>query len=198
MTRHRLAFLAAAAVGALAAPALAQDGPPPPAPGWADPQVPYPGPRMPMVHGADRVGPENAGAPFAPPPPPGAYPGGPPPYPAPPMIHGPMARGPVPPGPMAWGAPGAAYGYAYQYGAGPAPCGCAAYAMPPVMWVPVPIETRYSYSPPIRHEHEVVEVQVTRERVAETVSTPVHHETKYVKSTAPAKYVKEKVVKTTK
>jgi hypothetical protein len=99
---------------------------------------------------------------------------------------------------MTWSTPGAGYGYGYQYGAAPAPCGCAAYPAPPVMWVPVPIQTRYSYSPPIRHDREVVEEKVISERVAETVTAPVKRETKYVKSSAPAKYTKKKVVKTTK
>jgi hypothetical protein len=194
MTRHSLAFFGAIAAAAIAAPATAQDGPPPP-PAWGDPQAPhYLGPQaMPMPpYPQGAPGPDRAGAPFVPPPPVG-YPGAPVPYPP-----APIAPGATPHGAMGWGPPVAAYGYGYQYGGGPAPCGCAAYPAPPMMWVPVPIQTRYSYSPPIRHDREVVEETVTRERVVETVSTPVHRETKYVKSAAPAKYTKKKVVKTTK
>ena len=95
MTRHWPAFLATVAVAA-AAPAFAQDRPPPPA--WADPQV------------VD--GPPGAGAPFAPLPP-GAYPL-PGPLPVPP---GAMLPGP----PHAWGP-----GSPYPFGAPAAPCGCAA------------------------------------------------------------------------
>lgn len=204
MTRHSLAFLATIALAALSAPALAQDGPPPPPPGvpmpgpppgWVDPQAPqYPAPYGlpgdPYHHGHSDRGPDHAGAPFVHPGPPESYPEGPAPYPPGPMAHGPMAwRGPAM-------APGYGYGYGLQPGAVPAPCGCAASALPPVMWVPVPVETRYRYSAPVRRESVVVEEHVIRERVAERV--PVHHETKYVKSAPPTKYTKSKVVKTTK
>jgi hypothetical protein len=66
-----------------------------------------------------------------------------------------------------------------------------------MMWVPVPIETRYRYSAPIRHEQEVVEEHVVRRQVVETKTVPVQRETKYVKS-APTKYTKSKTVRTTK
>jgi hypothetical protein len=105
MTRHWPAFIAAVAVAA-AAPAWAQDRPPPP--GWGDPQAPD--------------GPPVAGAPFVPPSP-GAYPlPGPPPFPPGPM---------PPPPPGAWGP-----GPAYPYAPAATPCGCGApayaYAWVPV------------------------------------------------------------------
>lgn len=201
MTRHCLAYVAAAALTAAAAPAFAQAGPPPPGamppgppPGWVDPQAPqYPGPdgmpREGYRHGPDGDGPDHAGVPFRHPLPPGAYPDGPGRYPP----------GPMMPAPMPWGGPGPAYGgygYANQYGAGPATCGCA--ALPPVMWVPVPVETRYRYSAPIRHERQIVEERVVRERVVETKTVPVRREAKYVKSAPHPKYTKDKVVRTTK
>jgi hypothetical protein len=66
------------------------------------------------------------------------------------------------------------------------------------MWIPVPIQSRYLYSPPIRHEKEVVEEHVVREQVVETKTVPARRETKYVKSAAPARATKGKVVRTTK
>jgi len=203
MTRHCLAYVAAAALtAAAAAPAFAQDGPPPPPgamppgppPGWVHPQAPqYPGPdgmpRDGYRHGPEGAGPDHAGVPFRRPLPLGAYPGEPGPYPAGPMMHGPVS----------WGGPGPAYGgygYGYQYSSGPAACGCA--ALPPVMWVPVPVETRYRYSAPIRHEREIVEERVVREKVVEAKTVPVRRETKYVKSAPSTKYTKDKIVRTTK
>jgi len=94
MTRHWSAFVATITVALAAAPAVAQDRPPPPA--WADPQ----GPDQPPM----------AGAPFVPPPP-MVYPlRGPVPFPPGPM--------PVPPP----GVPGP--DFAYHYGGAAAPCGC--------------------------------------------------------------------------
>jgi hypothetical protein len=106
---------------------------------------------------------------------------------------------PYPPGPMGWhGGPGPVvgpdYAYGYQYAAGPAPCGCGGYT---VTWVPIRIETRYRYSPPIRREREIVEERVVSHEVVETKTVPVRRETKYVKP-APIKMTKSKVVKTTK
>jgi len=66
------------------------------------------------------------------------------------------------------------------------------------MWMPVPVETRYRYSAPIRHEREIVEERVVREKVVETKTVPVKRETKYVKSAPRTKYTKDKVVRTTK
>lgn len=179
MTRHLLAFAAATAFATAAMPAAAQDdGPPPPA--WVDPQAPpYPGP-PPMAAG-------GPGAPFAHPLPPGVYPA---PYP-PQAAPYPGGPGLYDRGPMVWhGEEGPAYGsgaghwYAYQFGG--APCGCPSYT-----WVPVPIETHYRYSAPLRHVEEVVEEKVVRERV------PAPREVKYVK-TVPAKVTKDKVVRSTK
>lgn len=177
MPRHLLSFAAATALGAAAAPAMAQDHAPPP-PAWDDPQAPrYPGP-PPMT-----AGPEEHGAPFVHRLPPGVYPqpyppqAGPYPYPGGP--------GPYAEGPMVWhGEEGSSYWYAYQ-SAG-APCGCPSYT-----WVPQPIETRYRYSPPLRHVEEVVEEKVVRERA------PARRAVKYVKA-APAKITKNKVVRSTK
>jgi hypothetical protein len=101
----------------------------------------------------------------------------------------------VPPAPYP-GGPGFAYGSPYV--SGPAPCGCGGGYT--VTWVPIRIETRYRYSPPIRHEREVVEEHVVSRPVVETKIVPVKRTTKYVKR-APAKVTKitkGKVVKTTK
>jgi hypothetical protein len=96
------------------------------------------------------------------------------------------------PGPVY--APGGGYVYGYQEGAPAAPCGCGGgYA---VTWVPIRIETRYTYTPAIRHEREVVEESVVRQEVVETKTVPVR-ERKYVRA-APAKPTKGKVVRTTK
>jgi hypothetical protein len=89
----------------------------------------------------------------------------------------------------AYGA-GAGGGYWYAFQAG-APCGCPGYT-----WVPVPIETHYRYSAPIRHVEEVVEDKVVREEVVETKTVPVRRQTKYVK--AAPKVTKGKVVKSSK
>ena len=190
MPRHLLAFAAAALVGVAAMPAAAQDHAPPP-PAWGDPQAPhYPGP-PPMP-----AGPDGYGAPFAHPLPPGTYPGGPIPYPPQAMPHS-GGPGPYERGPMVWhGEEGPAYGagssYWYAYQAGGAACGCPSYT-----WVPVPIETHYRYSAPLRHVEEVVEEKLVRERVAESKIVPVRRATKYVKA-APAKVTKGKVVHSTK
>jgi hypothetical protein len=103
---------------------------------------------------------------------------------------------------MAWqSAPGrgyaadGGYAYGYQYGAPAAPCGCGGGYT--VTWVPIRIETRYRYSPPIRREREIVEERVVSHEVVETKTVPVRRETKYVKP-APVKLTKSKVVKTTK
>jgi hypothetical protein len=93
-------------------------------------------------------------------------------------------------GPAYGAGSGAGYWYAYQ--AGGAPCGCPGYT-----WVPVPIETHYRYSAPIRRVKEVVEEKVVREPVVEQKIVPVRRAVKYVK-TAPAKVTKSKVVKSTK
>jgi hypothetical protein len=102
--------------------------------------------------------------------------------------------------------PAGGYGYGYEYHSGPAaaPCGCASYALPPVMWMRVPIETHYRYSPPIRRVQETVERRVIREQVVETKTVPVrtskYVRTKYVKTAAPkmVKETKGKTVRTTK
>ncbi len=187
MTRHLLALAAATAFGAAAAPAVAQDGPPPP-PARTDPQsAPYPAPPP------ASAGPDGYGAPYAHPLPPGVYPGRP--YPPQAM---PYPAGSYPHGPMAWrGEGGPAYGgigssYWYVYQTGGAPCGCPGYT-----WVPVPVETHYRYSAPVRHVEEVVEEKVVREQVVEKKVAPVRREVKYVK-TAPAKVTKSKVVKRAK
>jgi hypothetical protein len=183
MPRHLLAFAAVTTLSTAAMPAAAQDHAPPP-PAWGDPQAPrYPAP-PPMS-----AGPDGRGAPFAHPLPPGVYPQ---PYP-PQAVPYPYPAGPGPyaDGPMIWhGEEGSSYWYAYQ-SAG-APCGCPSYT-----WVPVPIETRYRYSAPVRHVEEVVERKVVREKVVESKIVPVRPTTKYVKS-APAKVTKGKVVHTTK
>jgi hypothetical protein len=134
--------------------------------------------------------------------PPPAYPHGPMPGAD---AHGDWRGGPMP-GPMEWrGGPAGGYAYAYEYQAGPAaaPCGCPGY-VPQVMWMRVPVETRYRYSPPLRHVEEIVETRVVREQVVQTRTVPVratkYVKTKYVKS-APTKMVKEtngKVVRTSK
>nr|WP_166177737.1 hypothetical protein [Altererythrobacter segetis] len=183
MTRHLLAFAAATVLGAAATPAAAQDRSPP-RPAWDGPQGPhYPDP-MPPPHHSD-------GAPFAHPLPPGVYPqpypsqvepypGGPGPY-----EHRPLAGQGE--GGLAYGG-GSSYWYAYQSGG--APCGCPSYT-----WIPVPIETRYRYSAPLRHVDEVVEEKVVREQVSERKIVPAQAATKYVKL---AKVPKGKTVRTTK
>lgn len=183
MTRRCLAFLAATAMAAVAAPAIAQDGPPTPPPEWTAPQTPDSSgpdaaPQSRDRHAPGEDSPNNAGAPFAHHGPPGAYRGG-----AAPFSPESGSRGPT-----AWGAPGSAYGYGYRYGAAPTPCGCAGYAYPPVMWVRVPIETRYRYSAPIRHEKDVVHENVVGENVAETKTVPVRT-TRHTRSSAK-KYTK--------
>jgi hypothetical protein len=204
MTRHWITLAAAAATfGTVATPAAAQDGPPP---GWTDPQVPdhrapHAMPEGPGGRDAYVVpeGPGYPGAPYAHPLPPGGYPDAP--------MRAPQGYGQWrdarPAGPGAWHGDGRygygeGYGYAYQGGAVGAPCGCPGYM---VTWVPVPIETRYRYSPPIRHEREVVEEHVVHETVVETKTVPVRSSkyvrTKYVKS-APAKVTKGKVGRATK
>jgi len=185
MTRHLLASAAATALGTAAMPAAAQDQAPPP-PAWVDPQAPhYPGP-PPMPA-------DGHGAPFAHPLPPGAYP---PPYPP---RAGPYPGGPGPHerGPMVWdGEEGPAYGsgssYWYAYQSGGAACGCPSYT-----WVPVPIQTHYRYSAPLRHVEEIVEEKVIREEVVESKTIPVRREVKYVKA-APRKVTEGKVVRATK
>jgi hypothetical protein len=86
-------------------------------------------------------------------------------------------------------------GYESDPGPGPAPCGCGGYTM---TWVPIRIETRYHYSPAIRHEREVVEEQIVNDEVVEHYSTPVRG-AKYTK-TAPTKMTKQtkKVTRSTK
>lgn len=177
MTRHSLALVAASVLLAAAMPAAAQDAPPAPvphpaAPAWADPQAPH--------YPASPAGPDYAGAPFARPLPPGAYPGGPAPYPD--------YSEPLPP--LPWhGEAGPGYGYHGEYGYLPAPCGCAGYGYP-VMWVRVPIETRYSYSEPVRHEKTIVEERTVHETV------PARR-TKYVPPPA-TKMTKGKIVRSAK
>jgi hypothetical protein len=92
----------------------------------------------------------------------------------------PFAR-PLPPEPLA--------PYAYRYTANP--CGCPSYAFPAVSWVPVPIQTRYLYSAPIRHESEVVEEKIVEEQVAPRVRARPNR--------APARsHARSKVVRTTR
>lgn len=167
MTRRLLAFIATIFVAAGTSPALANDDPP--APAWVDPQAPG--------------DPEDFGGAEA--------------------LHGPWRPGPwapgvpYPGGPMAWhGAAGAdGYAYAIASGGAAAPCGCASpgYAM---VWVPVRIETRYRYTPAIRHEREVVEHETVPAEIVETKSVPVR-QSKYVK-VAPAKPARSKIVRSTK
>lgn len=79
--------------------------------------------------------------------------------------------------------------YAYRYTANP--CGCPGYAFPAVSWVPVPIQTRYLYSAPIRHESEVVEEKIVEEQVAPPVRARPNR--------APARsHARSKVVRTTR
>jgi hypothetical protein len=183
MTRHLLAFAAATAFGAAAIPAAAQDGPPPP-PEWADPQAPHYPPPVPR---------DGYGAPFAHPLPSGVYPQ---PYP-PQAVPYPGGPEPYHGGPMVWqgdGEPayGSGGGYWYAYQSGAPSCGCPAYT-----WMPVPIETRYSYSAPRRHVQEVVEEKVVRDTVVEPKIVPARPATKYVKA-RPPKVTKSKVVRSTK
>lgn len=173
MTHQWLAFAAVTALAAAASPAIAQDRAPAP-PAWADPQ----------------------GAPYPPPPPRPAGPEGYAPHhdhPLPPGVY-PEARGPDSYRPMIWHGEGSsAYdvdgGYWYAYQTGGAPCGCPSYT-----WMPVPIETRYRYSAPLRHVEETVESRVVRERVVERKIVPVKRSTKYLKAT-PAKVAKVRVTK---
>jgi hypothetical protein len=193
MTRHCLAFLTASVLAAVAMPALAQNAPPPPPaevppPTWVDPQAPqYPGPdALPhdgAWHGAQKDRPDFTGAPFARPLPRDGYREGP---------------APNPRGPMGWGPVGPDYGFANRYGAGPTPCACGGYAYPPVVWVRVPVETRYRYSAPLRHENQLVEERVVKEDVAETKIVPAHRKTKYAKSPRRPKQTKGKVIRKTK
>ena len=208
MISRRIATTAAVALMMAAVPAAAQDQPPPPMqppappPGWVDPQAPhYPGPA---------AGPQWGYPPPGQPLPPGAYPDAPGAYRAAPdgryegrpERYRPMPA-PYPPGPGGWhgamGSVGPAYGYPPEQGYAPGPCGCAAYAYPPVAWVQVPVETRYRYSPPIRHVTERVERRVINRVVTETRKVPVRV-TKYVKTAkpVPTKMTKSKVVRTTK
>jgi hypothetical protein len=79
--------------------------------------------------------------------------------------------------------------YAYRYAE--TPCGCPGYAYPAVSWVPVPIQTRYFYSAPIRHESEVVEERIVEEQVAPPVRARPNR--------APARsHARSKVVRTTR
>jgi hypothetical protein len=81
--------------------------------------------------------------------------------------------------------------YAYRYTANP--CGCPGYAFPAVSWVPVPIQTRYLYSAPIRHESEVVEEKIVEEQVA----PPVRARPNRAPARSP-RHAKSKVVRTTR
>jgi len=179
MTRPWPAFVAALAI-AVAAPAFAQDRPPPP--GWTDPQAPEGPPGW-----VDRRAPEGppvVGAPFVPPPPPGAYPmSGPVPFP-------PGAMPPPPPGAWESGSP-------YPYGPAATPCGCggAAYAY---TWVPVQIRTHYLYSPAIERVREVPEEHVVYHEAVESRTARVRGKTKYVKSTRPVKLTKGKAIRSVK
>jgi hypothetical protein len=197
MMRLWLASAAVTALSAAAAPALAQTAPlEVPRSGRTDP----PAQRVLDVHagpyaqGAPAL-PVYPGAPYAQPLPPGAT------MPAPP-VPGPLwAGGAAPPayGAMAWQGPGPVIGANYAYGAGNAagavPCGCGGGYT--VNWVPVQVETRYSYSPAIRHERQVVENVVVPHEVVETRTVPVR-QTKYVKTARPTKMTKVRVTKRTK
>jgi hypothetical protein len=109
-------------------------------------------------------------------------------YPGAPFAR-PLPPGAVPPQPYP-DEPGFAYGSPYPPGA--TPCGCGAGYT--VTWVPIRIETRYRYSPPIRHEREVVEEHMVSRPVVETKIVPVKPATKYVKQ-APTRITKSKVTK---
>jgi hypothetical protein len=188
MPRHWLAFTAATALSAASAPALAQSAsPPPPQPA---PTVPY-SQRAPDAHaviyaqGAPAL-PAYTGAPYAPPmaAPPGV-----------PMPGALWAGGAVANtyGAMQWqGGPGPVAGPSYAYGAayaaGAVPCGCGGGYT--VNWVPIQVDTRYSYSPAIRHEHQVVEIVVVPHEVVETRTVRVRPRAQYVKTTRPTKFSK--------
>jgi hypothetical protein len=184
MTRHWLAFAAATALGGAGAPALAQNAPPAPPPAWVDPQAP----QGPDFHGGVYVN----GAPAVRPLPPGAVPGMPVPPPGGYVYGATGWQG----GAVAVPGPNSGYAYGYQYGPAAAPCGCGGGGGYTVTWVPIRIETRYSYSAPIRHEREVVENTVVPQEVVETRTVPVRR-SKYVR-TAPTKLTKGKVVRATK
>jgi len=190
MTRHFLAFAAVTALGAATTPAIAQEGAPPPS-AWVDLQgAPYP---LPPPMGAD---PGAYGVAYPHPLPPGAYPRASEPF-QPQGMPYPGGPGPYPPGPTVWrGEMAPAYGddgsYWYAYQTGGAPCGCPAYA-----WVPVPIETRYRYSAPLRHVEDVVEENVVHEQVVERKVVPARSVAKYVK-TPPVKLTKIKTTRSTK
>ena len=79
---------------------------------------------------------------------------------------------------------------------GPVPgaCGCGGGMV--VQWIPVPIQTRYRYSPALRHVEEFPTEQVVYEHVAETRSVP-HRAAKYTKVTQ-RKLTKGKMVRNTK
>jgi len=182
MIRHWLSIAAVSALGATAAPALAQNAVQPlPQAGRVASQAVYTAQQaMPVVQ-------QYPGASFAQP------------------IVQPGAQ-PLPPG-AAYPA-GAVSGYGYQYGyqgaPGAAPCGCTCCGGYSVSWVQVPVQTTYHYSAPIRRDHPIVEEHVVYDRVVENHTVPVRStkyvRTKYVK-TAPTKMVKEakgKVVKSAK
>jgi hypothetical protein len=82
--------------------------------------------------------------------------------------------------------------YAYRYAGNP--CGCPGYVYPPVSWVPVPIQTRYVYSAPIRHESEVVEEKI----VEEQVGPPVRVRPKRAAPSRSPRRAKSKLVRTTR
>jgi len=166
---HRqLIYAVAAALLANTAPALTQDHSPTTDPAvasspWSDPQTPQ-GPRSEIDSRRQVDGPDGTGAPFARPLPPEAYPARP---------------------------PAGVAGYPSGYGYGGSSCSCTGYAYPAVAWVPVPIETRYRFSAPIRHESEIVEEKIVEEQV--TSQVPVSP--KHVKR---ARQTKGKVVRATK
>lgn len=181
MIRQCLAIAAATALTAAAAPALAQTVSPPknvPVPTWTDPQVRYPAGATAVqgtystVPGVVPAGPTYTGAPYS--------------YQVPP--GGSVAYPVTPATGTAAVVAGTAYNYGPQYVS--TPCGCGSYM---VNWVQVPIQTHYTYSQPIQHVHEIPTERV----VNEVVTVPVR-QTKYVRSTKPAKITKTKAVRSSK
>lgn len=185
MIRKYLAVPAAVALAIIVRPGFAQGGSAPaaaPPSTWVDPQASNPGADV-TLHGAGGQGADGAiqvtaGVPHTYAVPFEAYP----------TVLVPLS-GTTANGTAASGGPDSTYVYGYAlpgpYGA--APYSYAGHAYAPVMWVQVPIETRYTYSAPTRHEHEV-----TEERVEEL---PVQETTRHEPRT---KYTKGKVIRTTR
>jgi hypothetical protein len=177
MTRHLSALVAAAAFAAATSPALGQSAPPTvviePAPAGA-PFIAQGG------QGAYQVAPSAQGG--------WVWHGEGSAAAGMPYSHGPYAQGS-----WVWngeGAPAAGYGYA---SGGASSCGCPG----SVAWVRVPVESRYSYSPAIRHDKQVVEQHTVNDIVVDRGTAPVPQPTKYVKARA-AKVTKVTKVRATK